>query len=646
MNASRYALLILLVCIPLASTGKPQKITFVHTNDMHSHLLGFLPSIDYTPDVTGDDGTQGGWARVMTVIKSTKAGRDNPVLVVDAGDFHMGTLFHMICRESALELRLMKDMGYDVITLGNHEFDLKPAGLARILRTARNFGSVPAIVASNVVFSDQSDKDDSLEAAFKSGLVLPYAVLTRRGMRIGFFGLMGRKAAEVSPFAKPVTFRDTATAAKEMVDLLRNREKADMVVCLSHGGIDFKKPEGSEDAILAKKVAGIDVIISGHTHTPLRKPVIVGNTVIVQAWCYGRWVGILDMELNNGTVRMDGYTYVEIDDTIPGDPEITGKINGFKRQVGAKVLAPIGLDFESVVAHTDFDLNKEKEDSNLGNLITDASRWYVNKLAYDPGDPESRVVISVESNGLIRDNLVRGKTGNITACDLFSALPLGIGADDTMGYPMITAYLYASEVKKALEVLTSVYPVKGISFYLHVSGLRAAYNPYRMIFDRVTGIEIGDEENGYAPLDYSLSNKKLYRVAVNLYNAKFLALVGDFTMGTLKIVPKDRQGRPVDDLASMIVDSDVRRPGIQEAKQWVGLVEYVRSFKDLDGDGIPDVPEKYRGTQARVVREASLNPVSLVKSGTYVTYAGVGAVVIVVSLVVLAAVFIVRKLFY
>src|SRR3990172_7959992 len=139
MKLCRGFFLPVLLCIPMALSGKEQKITLIHTNDMHSHLLGFSPNIEYTPAVTGD-GTKGGWARIMTVIKNAKAERSNPVMVVDAGDFIMGTLFHMLCRERAFELRLMKHMGYDVITLGNHEFDLKPAGLARILRSAREYG--------------------------------------------------------------------------------------------------------------------------------------------------------------------------------------------------------------------------------------------------------------------------------------------------------------------------------------------------------------------------------------------------------------------------------------------------------------------------------------------------------------------------
>ncbi len=164
-----------------------------------------------------------------------------------------------------------------------------------------------------------------------------------------------------------------------------------------------------------------------------------------------------------------------------------------------------------------------------------------NLLDSDINDPSSRVVVAVESNGVIRDDLLRGVTGKVTVGDLFRTIPLGIGVDNTMAYPLLSFYLYGYELKKALEILTSIRPIKGDDYYLQISGLRFTYNPRRIIFDRVTDIETGSEEEGYQPLDYSKSNKKLYRVAANIYNASFLKLVGSFTYSMLEIVPKDKR---------------------------------------------------------------------------------------------------------
>jgi 5'-nucleotidase len=600
--------------------AEEKAITIIHTNDLHSHILGFSPNIDYRPDVTGGDATRGGWARIATVIKLEKEKRNNPVLVLDGGDFLMGSLFHMIAREEAIELRLMKDMGYDAQTLGNHEFDLKPKGLARIINSAAAKGGMPVIVFSNAIFSKESDRDDALEEVFNKDMVKPYIVLEKDGIKIGIFGLMGKDAAEKAPFASPVKFREPIEISKEMVKVLREKEKVDMVICLSHSGVSKAKSR-SEDEILAKKVQGIDVIVGGHSHTRLEKPMVINSTFVVQASSYGNCVGVLDLLWDSGKAKLRNYQLIDIDASIPGDMALQKKIESFIDTIDRDVLRGLNLSSKKVIGQTAFDLTIVEDESNLGNLIADSIRWYVNKHDYDPKDPLTKVVVAIESNGVIRDDLLRGKTGALAVCDVFRTIPLGIGVDDTMAYPLISNYLYASEIKKALEVLTSIYPRKGSSYFLQVSGLKFTYNPRRVIFDRVTNIWLGSEEEGYAPLDYSESNKNLYRIATNIYDAAFLKIVGKYTYQILNIIPKDRNSVPVADLAAFRVDADKSQAGIQELKEWIGVMEYIKSFPDKNGDGLPDIPDKYKGKLGRMVIEASLNPIALLSRGTMVTWA-------------------------
>jgi len=551
------------------------------------------------------------------------------VLVLDGGDFLMGSLFHMIAREEAMELRLMKDMGYDALTPGNHEFDLKPKGLARIINSAAAKGGMPAIIFSNAIFSKESDRDDALEEVFNKNIVKPYIILEKDGIKIGIFGLMGKDAAEKAPFASPVKFREPIEISKEMVKILRQKEKVDMVICLSHSGVSKVKSR-SEDEILAKKVPGIDVIVGGHSHTRLEKPMVINSSIIVQASSYGKCVGVLDLLWDGGKVKLRNYQLIDIDASIPGDMALQKKIESFIDTIDQDVLRGVNLSSKKIIGQTAFDLTIVEDESNLGNLIADSIRWYVNKHDYDPKDPLTKVVVAIESNGVIRDDLLRGKTGALAVCDVFRTIPLGIGVDDTMAYPLISNYLYASEIKKALEVLTSIYPRKGSSYFLQVSGLKFTYNPRRIIFDRVTNIWLGSEEEGYAPLDYSESNKNLYRIATNIYDAAFLKIVGKYTYQLLNIVPKDRNGVPVADLAALRVDADKSQPGIQELKEWIGVMEYIKSFPDKNGDGLPDIPDKYKGKLGRMVIEASLNPISLLSRGTMVTWAAFSALVAIV----------------
>ncbi len=633
---------VLLLAAATMLYAEPKKLTILHTNDLHSHFLGFSPNVDYTSYKTGDDNTLGGWARISTVFKEIREDRDNPVLILDGGDNLMGSLFHMLCREEAFELQLMDRMGYDVTTIGNHEYDLFPDGLAQIINTANAAGRLPGIVASNVIFSEESAKDDSLEAVFKKGLVKPYLVMEKEGLKIGYFGLMGKNAAEVAPFSSPVTFGDPVTAAREMVKTLREKEKVDIVICLSHSGLWVDESK-SEDEILAKEVDGIDIIISGHTHTRLQDALQVNDTIITQAWAYGRQVGIMDITFENGRVSLDDYKLREINDTIKGDPVITSYIDSYITKINRQVLRKHDMRFWDTIATTRYNLVVEEDETNLGNLIADSIRWYVDKYDSDPDDPDSKVDVGVISNGVIRDNILVGETGKVAVCDAFRAIPLGIGMDGTMGYPLISIYVYGSEVKKALEILASIYPLKGPDYFLQVSGVKFTYNPNRAIFDRVTGIWLGDEENGYNELDYSSSNKKLYKVSADLYNATFLKVVGDFTMQILKIVPKDKNGKPIEDLTTARVDRDKNKPGIQEVKEWMGVLSYIRSFPDINGDGIADIPEKYRGKLGRNVVEASWNPYSLLKRGTWITWVSFLIFLLIVTVGFVLGRFIVKK---
>ncbi len=638
------ALSLLLMVEPCPSEAASGSLTIIHSNDMHSHFLGGPSNIDYTPSIAGDDRTIGGWARIAAAIKKVKQERSNPVLVVDAGDFLMGSLFHMLSREEAFELRLLSMMGYDAVGLGNHEFDLKPGGLARILASAQSAGNIPPLVASNVIFSAESGQDDTLETIFQRGVVKPFLVVEKGGLRIGIFGLVGKDAAEVAPFASPVSFADPIATAQKMVKVLRETHNVDLVICLSHSGLseDEKK---SEDEILAREVDGIDIIISGHTHTRVTAALQINNTIIVQSWEYGKQLGVLDIFYEEGRVALKNYRSLEITDAISGDADISGQIESFEGEITRRVLAEERLSFREIIAETDFDLVLQTDESNLGNLIADSMRWYINKFNDDPSNPPARPLVSVISNGVIRDPIVKGESGQIAVCDAFRAIPLGIGFDEaqTMGYPLISIYVYPSELKKAFEILTSIYPMKGSDYFIQVSGAKFTYNPHRMIFDRVTDIWLGDEASGYRQLDYSKSNRSLIRIAADIYNATFLKVIGDYTWQILKIVPKDRTGKPVDDLRRMRIDADRQKPGIQELKEWQALIAYIRSFTDTDANGLPNVPEKYRGKLGRHVAAASWNPYRLLRHGNYITWLAFAALGMGVFVLVIVVRFIVKK---
>ena len=162
------------VCLPgtlsAAATGK-KTFTILHTNDLHSNLIGPSPASDYSPFTLNDDQTRGGFARLATLIARRKAARQaqGPVLILDAGDFSMGTAFAAAIRETGGELQLLARMGCDATTFGNHDFDLGPDGTAQAMTVAAKAGRLPAVVAANTTFEGSEPALDGLKRLAREG---------------------------------------------------------------------------------------------------------------------------------------------------------------------------------------------------------------------------------------------------------------------------------------------------------------------------------------------------------------------------------------------------------------------------------------------------------------------------------------------
>ena len=233
------------------------------------------------------------------------------MLVLDAGDYSMGTAFGAATRETGGELQLMWRMGYDATTFGNHEFDLGPDGLGKSIGAAAKAGRIPAVLASNTDFSGRRRRAWPICSAWpRTGVIRRYVVIERGGLRFGIFGLLGKEAM-IYTSGGATTFADPIESAKEMVKILRETEKVDVVIALSHGGME-KGKDGTytdgEDVRLAKAVPGIDVVIGGHSHTELHEAIIVnGRTPVVQTGKEGRNLGELVIALDGGKLAVESY---------------------------------------------------------------------------------------------------------------------------------------------------------------------------------------------------------------------------------------------------------------------------------------------------------------------------------------------------
>lgn len=579
--------LLSIICFLPVHGQTEKKITILFTNDLHSRLTGYAPESDYTPLTPNDDKTIGGFARIASIINEEKSKNDGITIVVDAGDFLMGTLFQSLEPETGFQLGLMKAMGYDAVAIGNHEFDLGPGKLADIVLSAKAKGEIPAILLGNAVFNKEEAGDDSLEKLFNNNTIGRKFVLEKEGIRIGLFSLMGKVADENAAYAPPVKFSNQIKVAKKLVKELQN-EKCNLIICLSHSGVSKEKDGswGGEDVKLAEKVKGIDVIISGHTHTKLNEPVMVNGTPVVQSGEYSQFVGKLNLSYTPDNVKFTGYSLLPVDDQTAGDKVVNRLIEDQKKSVTEKILNPLGMDYSTPVAETDFLLECNElgdiEGSNLGPMVADAIYKYVNDNVSTGTD------FAMVAVGVIRDKVVPGIQ---TAPDIFRIMSMGSGEDGVPGYPLSRLYVTGKELKNILEILQVAKSTP--ANYCYYSGLKVDYDPENGLLKKIKKVEIVEPDGTTRLVDFSRKNKTLYSVTANSYMLEFIGIIKKMSFGLINVVPKDAAGKPVKEMKTAILDMDEKTEGLQEGKEWLSIMWLLRSMKDTNGNGIPDIDRKY-----------------------------------------------------
>ncbi len=610
-----YCVFYALLLVSFPSVLVAAELTILHTNDWQSRYLGFGPNSNFTPLTLNDDQTIGGVSRLASLINQRRdeIGKGK-TLLLDAGDYSMGTLFHTIIRETGSELQLLSALQYDAITFGNHDFDFRPDGLAQSINSAISSGAkLPAIVISNMNFSQDDAADDALEQLWEKKIIQPYVVLTRGNKRIGIIGLLGLDAIDVAPNAKPLTFSDPIETANKMVAILRDEEKVDIIIALSHGGIlaDSDAPSGwlGDDLALLRNTAGIDIVVGGHTHTPLLKPIILNgkeNTdrIIVQAGSESRYLGELTVDTLENSVKLAKYQLHAIDDSTLGDIHIQKMIENFKEMVSQQFLSTSTFKFEQLLAETSKPLGRNYNEHILANLVTDSIL------------KATKADIVLNTNGSIRADVHKGFGGMQWVSDLFRVVPLGVGVNNNKpGYDLIKVWVTGKDIKSCIEVMLLAYQVRGQSYYPRIAGFQVIYNPLRVPFDQITDIKIGDDEQGYSSIDLSSSNKKLYSMAANSFVGSFAWLIQDFSYGLLNVDFKDEQGNVIKDLNKAVYDNKPELPGVQEVKEWQAFLEYLVDLPDVTGNQLADLPGS---AKSRIIPNRSYNPVIIFQNATWI----------------------------
>lgn len=364
----------------MAGAGQGLKLSILHMNDPHAHYLPY--------EEKGMEGPFGGFAKAQTVMNALQErnraeGRETLRLL--AGDLLMGTSFSTAFK-GELGVRLMNQMGFAAMTVGNHEFDYGQENLLQKLRPAMSF----PLLSANVKRKDGSNVFERVLE--KKGSQVP--------TRIVIFGL----TTEETPISthpgnvEGLVFEDPIKTAS---DLLANYDDKDLIIALTHIGVD-------EDMKLAEACPKIDIIVGGHSHTALAPPLKVRDTVIVQAGAYAKFVGQLDLEAVDGKIsRYEGRLITLAKDTAE-DPGIASVIKEYQSRLDSSL--------QTVIGRTDVDLEgtrsaiRSGRETNLGKLI--AYNMAVNSMAD----------VALINGGAIRAGI---PAGPITLNHIYTVLPFG-----------------------------------------------------------------------------------------------------------------------------------------------------------------------------------------------------------------------------
>ena len=538
---------------------KPFTLSLMHSNDTHANLNQI--------------------AKKVTAVKEVRAAKPK-ALLIDAGDVFSGTLYFNEFKGKA-DLAFMNLMGYDIMTFGNHEFDLgsSPEGHQALVDFIK--GAKFPFVSSNIDFS----KDTRFKGLFsdlissnpKDGKIYSGIVKEIDGEKVGFFGLTTEETSEISSPGS-IAFENYIQEAKKAVKAFEGMG-VNKIVALTHIGYD-DNPAIDNDLNLAEMVEGIDVIVGGHSHTQLAEPIVVDEdgtpTVIVQAYQYNDYLGTLDVEFDKkGVVVRHNGQLIKIADKAE-DPNAVKLLQPYKTRVdeiAAQETGAIAVKaLENPRTATD---SVRRNETPLGNLITDG--MLQKAKSYD-----ANVIMAFQNGGGIRAGI---NEGPITIGEVITVLPFG--------NTLATMNLTGAEIKQTFETSLKELPLENGGF-LHVSGAKVEYDSSKPAGERVVSIKYKDRTGNYI----ELVDNTMYTIATNAFTAKggdgFTVLAKAYAEGRVKDLGLSDWENFRDHLISL---------GNVEASREGRIVDVVGRVPEIPGgtieetefSGTPEAPKVYSG---------------------------------------------------
>ena len=596
-----YVNFVVSLVLALGSFASDKKVSMFFSHDIHSHLDNV--------------------SRASSIINDVRKTHPN-VFLFDGGDFSMGTLYQMLFTTEASELRTLGALGYDAITLGNHEFDYGSQGLHDTLLAAKNSHEyVPRLVLANIDWQHSLSGSALIKQAFDEYGASEYTIVERDGVRIAVFGLFGKNSLDCAPTCE-LAFFNTIEASKRIIQTIKKNETVDMIVCLSHCGVN-KKHSLSEDELLAESIPELDVIISGHAHTLFETPIVKNETFIVSSGSYAKHLGFIELtQKENGRWKLDTYTIFPIDKSVPKDERIAQKLLQFEKKIDTTKLHEYNLSSSEVLAYN----SEENSVADTGYLLADTMQMAIEDLEVQTENSNISGTDIPLDMVCVPNGCVRGiyDVGNVTVKDAFASYSLGIGPDGKTGYPLVSVFIKGNELQNIVEIDASISPFLSDNA-LFLNRLVFHYNPHRFILNKVNKLEFITNDGSIIPID----NKKLYRIAVDLYTAKMLGSILKMTKGLMTIVPRDANGNEIQDFTKQIIYT---KNG--ELKGWQAISYGLQKMKIIQG---------YKGSRAlHKIKDTRLTPTSLFSHTSKTGYIIYAIALVIIACVIFAIIAIVR----
>ena len=519
-----------------------RKLVVMFTSDLHSQVL---------PDKQG----YGGYSAIESLVQQNRAeaNRDGSAfLLLDAGDIAMGTVFHSVFAQEGIEYRAMARLGYDAVVHGNHDFDFGMDAYADMCRWARTKDSLlqfPVLLATNI----QVPGDESVK----------WKIIEKEGIKVGLIALMGSHSYSViAKDASKIHWTDPVVAAEEAVDSLRQLG-VDYIVALSHSGT-----VNDEDIKLARKVRGINFIISGHDHLSLREPLKVRDTYIGAPGPNGRYVG--KAVFNNG--ELQEYCLLETSGKGEKDSPMALWIDSMCQAVEERFIEVSGRKLDDTLAFLEKDMYDIVDENGMMPLGSNVAESYRDAALANIGGLKADEVVGFVPYGVLRGGLVAGA---VTNRDVFEVLSLGENTMGYTGYPLVYAWLSGDEIKDMCEMSVSIGPhIEDMRLFM--SGIKYRFNGARLPFMMVDRVLLEGEE---------MDPEKLYMVVTGLYTARLMGMLEKESYGILSVVAKDSLGNVLPE-GEFFYLTDASGKQITEWEAFAGYVEQGKLNPTLGGDSV------------------------------------------------------------